>query len=123
MNITYKDWTDCKNILAHIVHVPATNTTSETQISIGVRIEPSAVCVITEVLNHVAGVTSDMELSMGKFESDFAGRPSAHFERRPAANLQAAIGECDKLKADIEAKVARLVEADRAAFERSLSGA
>lgn len=123
MDITYEDWTECKNILAHVVSIPETNTTKKAEVSIGVRIESSSVCVVVESTLNIPGVTADLELYNQKLSSDFDGRPNAYFVRYEKSNLHEAIIECNALKAAFESKIFTLVDEDRKAFERSLSGA
>ena len=123
MNITYQDWVDNSNVLAYVVKVPGTRQTMETEISIGVYIAQNEVSVAIETGRIVEGVTSDCNLSRLADDSDFEGRPRSHFVRNEVASLHDAIVECDRLKAQFDARIEAMVEADRAAFERSLSGA
>lgn len=123
MNITYEDWATGAHILAHVVKVPETNDTRPAEISIGVRLDLAEITVVVESTLIVDGVTSDLGLSSQPAASDFDDRPRAHYVRREKPNLHEAIIECDTLKAAFEFKIFQLVDEDRKAFERSLSGA
>lgn len=123
MNITYENWAKGDKILAHVITVPETSTTEKAEISIGINLELQDLTVVVETTLVTEGVTSDLGMTRLTEPSDFEYRPRAHYARREKANLHEAIIECDTLKAAFEFKIFQLVDEDRKAFERSLSGA